>query len=242
MELLSSPEAWASLVSLTVLEVVLGIDNLVFITILASRVPKAQQTKTRQIGLMTAVGTRILFLFTASHLMNMKDPLFTFAGRDISTHSLVLILGGLFLLYKTTKEIYRNVEIESKHQKAEDFVSKASSMGAILVQVAIVDTVFSIDSVITAVGLSNHLPVMVVAILLGTAAMIAFAGPVGNFIQANASVRLLALSFLLMLGVLLVGEGLGEHFDKRMIYFGMAFSFFIEMLNMRARRNSRKTR
>ncbi|MCC7442601.1 MAG: TerC family protein [Bdellovibrionales bacterium] len=228
--------------SLTVLEIILGIDNLVFITILAGRVPKAQQARTRRIGLLTAVVTRILFLMTASYLMNLKEPLFTVMDHAFSVHDLVLLAGGLFLLLKTTLEVYRTVEIESKHQHADDFVPKASNMGAILVQIAVIDTVFSIDSVITAVGMAQHLSVMVAAILIGTATMVAFAGPVGDFIQANASLKVLALSFLMLLGVMLVAEGFGEHFNRGYIYFGMGFSFFVELLNLRARRNSVRRR
>ena len=227
----SSPEAWIAMLTLTVMEIVLGIDNIVFISILVDRLPVAERPRARFLGLGFAMITRILLLLSISWVMQLKHPLFTVMGHEISGKDLILILGGLFLLYKATVEIHHKVEGHAEEHKS---TGKArSALGAILVQIAILDIVFSLDSVITAVGMVDHITVMIGAVLISVGFMMVFAGSVSNFISAHPTVKMLALSFLLLIGTTLVAEGFHVHFSKNYVYFAMAFSIFVETLNIR---------
>jgi predicted tellurium resistance membrane protein TerC len=238
IELLSNPEAWVSLLVLTVMEIVLGIDNIVFITILCGRLPRERQLAARRLGLGVALISRLVLLLGISWVMHLQDELFTlvipWTGKN-----LILALGGVFLVYKATREIYENVETPGEH--GESIGADAAlaverpkvSFGGIILQVMILDIVFSLDSVITAVGMAKHVPVMVVAMLIAVGVMMVFAGAVGDFIQNHPSVRVLALAFLVLIGVMLVIEGTGGHVSKGYIYSAMGFSLFVQMLNLR---------
>ena len=233
IELLSDPEAWVSLLVLSTMEIVLGIDNIVFITILCARLPKEKQLGARRLGLAVALIARLGLLLTISWVMRLKETLFTFVV-DWSGKDLILVGGGLFLLYKATHEIYVNVE----HPEGEDGDdkkknSKPISYTALIVQVMILDIVFSLDSVITAVGMAEHVEVMVVAMIIAVIVMMVGAGPIGDFIEAHPSVRLLALAFLVLIGVMLLVEGTGQHVSKGYIYAAMGFSLFVQLLNLR---------
>jgi predicted tellurium resistance membrane protein TerC len=231
IELLTSPEAWVSLAFLTVMEVVLGIDNIVFLTILTGRLPRDQQLSARRLGLAGALITRVLLLLTLNWLAHLERPLFHL-WRDWSGRDLVLLAGGVFLLWKATKEIYENVEHPDSHDEGAKTHSRAG-LASIVLQIALLDIVFSIDSVITAVGTAEHIEVMVAAVLLAVGVMMLFAKPVGDFVQDHPSVRILALSFLVLIGVTLVMEGTGAHVEKGYIYSAMAFSFLVQVLNVR---------
>ena len=231
-ELLLSPEAWISLGVLSLMEIVLGIDNIVFITILCGRLPKEKQLSARRLGLAAALITRLMLLSCISWLMHLDQPLFPEVA-ELSGKDLILMLGGLFLLYKATKEIYENVEHpEGADHEAGDVaavIPKAARGTAIIVlQIMILDVVFSLDSVITAVGMAEHLIIMATAVIIAIVVMILFAGPVGDFVQDNPSVRVLALAFLVLIGVMLVMEGTGQHVSKGYIYTAMGFSLFVE--------------
>ena len=232
----SSPEAWVAMITLTVMEIVLGIDNIVFISILVDKLPVAERPRARFLGLGFAMLTRILLLFCISWVIQLKEPLFAAFGHDISGKDLVLILGGLFLLYKATVEIHHKVEgYEEDDDHAKKPTAKAA-LGAILVQIAILDIVFSLDSVITAVGMVDHITVMVSAVLISVGFMMVFAGAVSDFISEHPTVKMLALSFLLLIGTTLVAEGFQVHFSKNYVYFAMGFSIFVEMLNIRMKK------
>ena len=236
LELFSTPEAWISLVTLTVLEVVLGIDNIVFITILAGRLPREHQLRTRRLGLVVALGSRLLLLASLSWVMRLDQPLLVVLGQSFSGRDLILLMGGLFLIAKATVEIYDKVE--AAHPAMTVAAStKAVSLTGVLVQIMILDMVFSLDSVITAVGMAQHLVIMAMAVIIAVGVMLVFARPIGDFVERRPSVKILALAFLVMIGVLLVAEGTGHHLNKGYVYFGMAFSLFIELLNIRYRRN-----
>jgi predicted tellurium resistance membrane protein TerC len=233
---ISSPEAWVAMVTLTVMEIVLGIDNIVFISILVDKLPVEERPRARFLGLGFAMLTRILLLFCISWVIQLKEPLFAAFGHDISGKDLVLILGGLFLLYKATVEIHHKVEgYEEDDGHAKKPTAKAA-LGAILVQIAILDIVFSLDSVITAVGMVDHITVMVSAVLISVGFMMVFAGAVSDFISEHPTVKMLALSFLLLIGTTLVAEGFQVHFSKNYVYFAMGFSIFVEMLNIRMKK------
>ena len=234
MDLLTSPEAWIALATLTTLEIVLGIDNIVFITVLADRLPPEQRPKARQVGLALAMLTRILLLFTITLIMRLTTVLFTLFEHGVSGRDLILIVGGLFLLTKSTREIHHKMEGEGDEGRGG---SKAATFVGVLTQIAILDMVFSLDSVITAVGMADDLAVMVTAVILAVVVMMISAGPVGNFVSNHPTVKMLALSFLLLIGTSLIAEGVGFHFPKGYIYFAMGFSVFVESLNLRARRN-----
>jgi predicted tellurium resistance membrane protein TerC len=236
MEWLSSPEAWVALATLTILEIVLGIDNIVFISILADRLPEADRGRARQLGLLVAMGTRILLLFAISLIMSLTAPLFTLLGNAVSGRDLILILGGLFLLTKSTREIHHKLEGEEEHA---DGRRRAVTFGGVLFQIALLDIVFSLDSVITAVGMADDLGVMVTAVVLAVGVMMISAGAVGGFVSKHPTVKMLALSFLLLIGMALVADGAGFHIPKGYIYFAMGFSVFVEALNIRVRRVSR---
>lgn len=231
IELLTSPDAWLSLLMLTTLEVVLGIDNIVFLTILTGRLPPEQRLMGRRLGLMGALVTRVVLLFGLSFLAHLEEPLFTLV-RPWSGHDLVLVSGGLFLLWKATKEIYENVEHPDAHDEQPQAVSRRG-LAAIVVQIALLDVVFSLDSVITAVGVVEQLPIMIAAVLLAVLVMLLFAGPVGDFVQNNPSVRILALSFLVLIGATLIMEGTGQHVPKPYVYSAMGFSILVQTLNLR---------
>jgi predicted tellurium resistance membrane protein TerC len=230
-ELLTA-DALVALVTLTAMEIVLGIDNVVFIAILTGKLPAAQQPLARQLGLGLALGTRILLLFAISWIMGLTRPLFSIAGVDLSGRSLILLGGGLFLMFKATWEIYDKLEVV--HEEARG--RQAGSLLAALVQICLIDIVFSLDSVITAVGMADQIAVMVIAMVIAMVVMLFSVGAVSGFVDRHPSVKILALSFLLLIGVMLVGEGLGRHVPKGYIYFAMAFSLVVELLNMRYRK------
>ncbi|MFC1707269.1 TerC family protein [Planctomycetota bacterium] len=235
LELLTSTEAWIGLLTLAGLEIVLGIDNIVFITILAGKLPKEQQLRARRLGLALAMITRIALLFALSWVMGLNRPLFELFGHAFTGRQLVLLGGGLFLMGKAVIEIYD--QVEAAHPATEQARTAASgSMALILIQIMLLDIVFSLDSVITAVGMVRELPIMVAAVVIAVCVMLLFAGPIGDFVESRPSVKILALSFLVMIGVLLVAEGTGKHLNKGYVYFGMAFSLVIELLNMRYRK------
>jgi predicted tellurium resistance membrane protein TerC len=235
MDWITSPEAWIALLTLTVLEIVLGIDNVIFISILAGKLPVEQQAKARRLGLGLAMFMRIGLLFSLSLIIQLTAPLFTVLGEEISGRDLVLIVGGLFLLGKSTHEIHDRLEGE----EGETAVRVKPSLTSVLVQIMLLDIVFSLDSVITAVGMAEDLGVMIAAVVIAVAFMMAFAGPVSTFVDRHPTVKMLALSFLLLIGVALVADGLNQHIPKGYIYFAMAFSVGVELLNLRSRRTSK---
>lgn len=232
MEWISDPQAWVALATLTALEIVLGIDNIIFISILVGRLPPEKRNLARRLGLALAMGTRILLLLSLAWVMGLTNPLFTLAGYEISGRDLILIGGGLFLLWKSAHEIHNSLE-----GAAEPSVAGAvgASFGAILVQIAIIDIVFSLDSVITAVGMVDHVAIMIIAIVLAVGIMMFAAKPIGEFVDRHPTVKMLALSFLIVVGIALIGEGFDVHIPKGYIYFAMAFSVAVEMLNIRLR-------
>lgn len=231
MEWIASPEAWIALTTLTLLEIVLGIDNIVFISILVGRLPEAQRQRARMLGLGLAMGTRILLLLVITWIMRLQATLFGVLGVDISGRDLILIGGGLFLIAKSTLEIHDSLEgpHESAHGKA------AASFLGVLVQIALIDIVFSLDSVITAVGMAEDVAVMIIAIVIAVGVMMFSAGAIGRFVDEHPTVKMLALSFLVLIGVALIAEGIDLHIPKGYIYFAMAFSVAVEMLNLRLR-------
>jgi predicted tellurium resistance membrane protein TerC len=231
MELLADPQAWIALATLTALEIVLGVDNIIFITILVGRLPAAQRNRARVIGLGLAMGTRILLLLSLAWIMTLTDPLFTVLGQDISGRDLILIGGGMFLLWKSVHEIHNSLEGGAQ---AHDVAAQAT-FGAVLLQIAIIDIVFSFDSVITAVGMVDELPVMIAAIVIAVGVMMFAAKAIGDFVDRRPTIKMLALSFLTMVGMALMAEGLGFHVPKGYIYFAMAFSVAVEMLNLKLR-------
>jgi predicted tellurium resistance membrane protein TerC len=239
MEWLGSPEAWIALASLTALEIVLGIDNIVFISILVGRLPPHQRQRARVLGLGLAMGTRIALLLSLVWMMRLTDPLFSVLSYDISGRDLILIGGGLFLLAKSVMEIHASLE-----GAGEDDRHARLRHGFLLViaQIALIDIVFSLDSVITAIGIVDIVPVMVLAIVIAVGVMMFSAKPIGEFIDRHPTIKMLALSFLILVGVVLIGEGLGMHVPKGYIYFAMAFSLAVEGLNLRLRRKSERGR
>jgi predicted tellurium resistance membrane protein TerC len=234
-EWINSPEAWIALLTLTILEIVLGIDNIIFIAILSDRVKEEQRARARRVGLTIAISTRILLLFSIVWIMRLTAPLFTVLGHDFSGRDLILILGGVFLLFKSTREIHHKLEGDDHQRSSDGYLS----FGAVVAQIAILDIVFSLDSVITAVGIADHLPVMVIAVLIAGFFMIVSAEGVSAFVSAHPTVKVLALSFLLLIGMSLVADGMGQHIPKGYIYFAMGFSVFVEMINLRVSRSRR---
>lgn len=223
-----------TLLTLTALEIVLGIDNVIFIAILSGRLPKEQQNSARQIGLFAALGTRILLLLSLSWIMGLVEPLFGVAGREFSGRDVILIVGGLFLLAKSTMEMHHSLEGHAESAPS----SRGNTFVAVVGQIALLDIVFSLDSVITAVGLSGEIPIMIVAILISVGIMLAFAKSLSEYIEKHPTLKILALSFLLLIGMSLVAEGFSFHVDKAYIYFAMAFSVLVELLNIRMRRST----
>ena len=232
MEWISDPQAWVGFATLTVLEIVLGIDNVIFISILASKLPRDQQSKARYIGLGLAMIMRIALLFSLSWIVRLTQPLVALLGQEISGRDLVLLIGGLFLIAKATHEIHERLEGEEGEASAR----VAPSLRSVLLQIMILDIVFSLDSVITAVGMVDQLGVMVAAVVTAVAFMMIFARPVSDFVERHPTVKMLALSFLILIGVSLVAESFDQHIPKGYIYFAMAFSVMVEMLNLRARK------
>ena len=223
-----------SLLTLSAMEIVLGIDNVVFLSILTGRLPKEQQPSARKIGLGLALGSRLALLFGISWVMQLTAPLFSVLGHAVSGRDLILLGGGLFLIAKATREIHEKLEVASEDQKLA--AQKRASYGMVLVQVAVLDVVFSLDSVITAVGMAQELIVMVLAMLIAMLVMLVFAAPIGDFVHRHPTMKMLALSFLILIGVMLMVEGMGRHVPKGYIYFAMAFSLGVELLNMRLRK------
>jgi predicted tellurium resistance membrane protein TerC len=238
MAWIADPQIWIALLTLTTLEIVLGIDNIIFIAIIAGRLPAHQQKKGRTIGLMMAMVTRIGLLFSLTIIMGLTAPLLTVFGQEISGRDLILFLGGLFLLGKSTLEIHANLEGEVGHTADKAGKIEASFI-SVITQILLLDVVFSLDSVITAIGLVDQIAVMVAAIIIAVIFMIFLAGPVSQFIENHPTVKILALSFLLLIGVALVAESFDLHIPKGYIYFAMAFSVFVEMLNLKLRKRQR---
>ncbi len=232
MEWLSDPQAWVALATLTALEIVLGIDNIIFISILVARLPGRQRNTARMLGLALAMITRLGLLLSLIWVMGLNASLFTVFGNEISGRDLILLGGGLFLLVKSTSEIHESLEgaTETRQHQA------VASFSGVLIQIAILDIVFSLDSVITAVGLAQQIAVMAIAIVLSVLVMMFAARPIGNFVDAHPTIKMLALSFLILVGTALIAEGLGFHVPSGYIYFAMAFSVAVEMLNLRMRR------
>lgn len=241
MQALTDPQTWISLVTLTLLEIVLGIDNIVFITILAGKLPAHQQPKARKLGLAAALITRLLLLASLSFIVKLTHPLFSIAGREISGRDLVLILGGLFLLYKSTTEIHEKVthEEDMSGKPLKPGKAKAAFAG-VIIQIMFLDIIFSLDSVITAVGMVDNLYVMMAAVVLAVILMLLAVNAISHFVNAYPTVKMLALSFLILVGVALIAEGLGVHIPKGYIYFSMFFSMSVEILNIRASRGKKR--
>ncbi len=237
MEWLADPQAWIALATLTALEIVLGIDNIIFISVLVSRLPPEQRQRARMIGLGFAMGTRILLLFMLVWIMGLTEPLFEIFDFTVSGRDLILLGGGLFLLAKSVHEIHNNLEGATVSETGEKMVYTAT-FASVIVQIAIIDIVFSLDSVITAVGLVDHLSIMVIAIVTAVAVMMFSAKAIGEFVDEHPTIKILALSFLILIGFTLMAEGLGQHIPKGYIYFAMAFSVAVEMINIRIRKKS----
>ena len=237
MSWITSPEHWIALLTLTALEIVLGIDNIIFIAILSAKLPAAVQNRARLIGLSIAMVTRVLLLLSITWIMRLTKPLFSLLDRDFSGRDLILIAGGLFLLAKSTLEIHDKLEGEEHEHKT---ARGASKFAAVVFQIVVLDIVFSLDSVITAIGLSNHLMIMITAVVIAVIFMMAFSKSISDFVDKHPTIRMLALSFLLLIGISLVGEGLSFHIPKGYIYFAMAFSVGVEMLNLRIRGKGEK--
>jgi predicted tellurium resistance membrane protein TerC len=237
MDWITDPQIWISLLTLTVLEIVLGIDNVIFISILAGKLPPEQQAKARQTGLMLALVTRVLLLASLAWMVGkLTAPLFSVFGFEASGRDLILIVGGLFLIWKSTHEIHEKLEGADEAAQAG---KAAPTFGAIIVQILLIDIVFSLDSVITAVGMANHLGVMIAAVVIALGVMLKFAGLISDFVHRHPTLKMLALSFLLLIGVTLLAEGTHHHVNKGYIYFAMAFSFAVELLNLKMRKRSK---
>jgi len=234
MDWLTAPETWIALLTLTVLEIVLGIDNIIFISILAGKLPAGEQPRARTVGLTLAMVTRILLLLSLTGIMRLTRPLFSPFGHPFSGRDLILLLGGLFLLWKSTREIHDKLEGEEGRQN----VKAGATFGGVIVQIALLDIVFSLDSVITAVGMVRQVGVMIAAIVLAVLVMLVAAGPISDFVHRHPTLKMLALSFLLLIGVTLIADGLGQHIPKGYVYFAMGFSVFVESLNLRLLRKA----
>lgn len=247
MDWISNPEIWISLLTLTVLEIVLGIDNIVFISILAGKLPKNQQKNARRLGLALAMITRVLLLLSLSWIMRLTSPLFNMGAwigiesgewlekLAISGRDLILLIGGLFLIYKSTTEIHEKLEGEEEHQKDR----KVHTFAGVIVQILILDIVFSLDSVITAVGMADEIGVMIAAVIIAVIVMMFSANAISNFVNDHPTVKMLALSFLLLIGVSLLAEAFDQHIPKGYIYFAMAFSVLVELLNLNAKKGKK---
>ncbi len=239
MDWISNPDIWISFLTLCALEIVLGIDNLIFISILTNKLPQQQQAKARQLGLSLALVMRVGLLFSISWIMDLKDDLFNIGNVGISGRDIILILGGLFLIYKSVKEIHEKVEEE--HEK-ENELAKSASFNAVIVQIMLIDMVFSLDSVITAVGMTDYVGVMIAAVIVSIVIMMLSANTISGFVNRHPAIKVLALAFLIMIGIALVAEGLDFHIPKGYIYFSMAFAIVVESINIAlgTRKNSTK--
>ena len=238
--LFSDPAAWAALITLVVMEVVLGIDNLIFISILSNKLPEDQRQRVRRIGIGLALVMRLALLSIIAWLVGLTQPVFSAFGHDFSWKDMILIAGGLFLVWKATKEIHHTVDPTPTHDMLDKKDVVISNAGAAIFQIILLDLVFSIDSILTAVGMTEHLPIMVVAVITAVIVMLVAADPLANFIAKNPTVVMLALGFLLMIGMVLIADGFGFHVPKGYIYAAMAFSAGVEMLNMFARKRQAK--
>jgi predicted tellurium resistance membrane protein TerC len=236
MDWLVDPSVWIALITLTALEIVLGIDNIVFISILAGKLPAEQQSKARTLGLALAMITRILLLLTLSWMAKLTSPLITLFGHAFSGRDLIMSVGGLFLVAKSTREIHHKLEGDDRTE-----VSAHPTFTSVIVQILLLDIVFSLDSVITAVGMVEQVEIMIAAVVIAVGVMLFTAGPLGRFVERHPTVKMLALSFLLLIGVTLIAEGFGQHISKGYIYFAMGFSVFVEMLNLRLTSKHAKT-
>jgi predicted tellurium resistance membrane protein TerC len=234
VEWITDPAAWVALLTLTALEMVLGVDNIIFISILVSRLPERQRAPARTIGLALAAGTRVALLLSITWVMSLTEPLFSVLGREISGRDIILLGGGLFLLWKSVHEIHGAMEGEAQARSGR----AAAGFAGVIGQIAVIDIVFSLDSVITAVGMVDDVSIMIIAILLAVGVMIFAAGAVSRFVEAHPTIKMLALSFLVLVGVALIAEGWGFHIPKGYIYFSMAFAIGVEMLNMRMRKRA----
>jgi len=234
MEWLADPNVWIAFATLTLLELVLGIDNVIFISILSGRLPAEQQPKARFIGLALALVMRVILLFSLTWVMGLTEPFFTILDQSVSGRDLILLIGGLFLIAKSTHEIHGSLEGEEGHESKKVYAGFAS----IIIQITLLDIVFSLDSVITAVGMVDNIWIMIAAVVISIIAMMLFAGSIGAFVQRHPTIKMLALSFLLLIGVTLIAEGLHQHIPKGYIYFAMAFSVLVEILNMRLRKKA----
>ncbi len=236
MELLTDPQAWIAFATLTALELVLGIDNIIFISILVDKLPPEKREFARRIGLFMAMFMRIGLLLLLSVIVGLVEPLFTAFGKDISGRDLILISGGLFLIWKSTGEIHQSLEGEEEHGSS----AVKATMAAIILQIMVIDLVFSLDSIITAVGMVDEVAIMIAAVIASVGLMMAFASGIGRFVSNHPSIKMLALTFLVVVGVVLMAEGLGHHIPKGYIYFAMAFSVIVEMLNIRFRKRAKQ--
>jgi predicted tellurium resistance membrane protein TerC len=236
MEWLISPQAWIGLLTLTALEIVLGIDNVIFISLVAGKLPAASQDRARRTGLALAAITRILLLVSLTWIMGLTKPLFSIWSLDVTGRAVILIAGGLFLIAKSTREIHLKLEEEDEHGVAR----ARATFGSVLMQILLLDIVFSLDSVITAVGMVDHVMVMIAAVMIAVGVMMFFAGIISRFVERHPTLKMLALSFLLLIGVNLIGDGLGFHIPKGYTYFAMGFSVGVEMLNLKVRKRKLK--
>jgi predicted tellurium resistance membrane protein TerC len=234
MDLLADPHAWLAFLTLTALELVLGIDNIVFISILVDKLPAARRNATRRLGLFLAMFMRIGLLFALTWLAGLTAPLFAVFGNEISSRDLILIGGGLFLIWKSTREIHQLLEGEAGGAGA----AVRASIGAVVAQIVVIDLVFSLDSIITAIGMVEDIEVMIAAVVASVALMMAFSGAIGRFVSSRPTIKMLALAFLFMIGLVLIADGFDHHVPKGYVYFAMAFSILVEMLNMRVRRRT----
>ena len=233
---IADPNAWIALATLAALEIVLGVDNIIFISILAGRLPEHQRDRARRLGLLVAMLSRLALLFSIAWVMQLTEPLVTVLGVEITGRSLILIGGGLFLLWKSVHEIHQSLESGGAAESGQ--ARAAASFAGVIAQIALIDIVFSLDSVITAVGMADDIAVMVVAILIAVGVMLVAAKPIGEFVERHPTIKMLALSFLVLVGVVLIAEGLGRHIPKGYIYFAMAFSVVVEMINIRLRKRN----
>jgi predicted tellurium resistance membrane protein TerC len=236
MELLANPEAWIAFATLTALELVLGIDNIIFISILVDKLPKAQQDFARRLGLFMAMFMRVGLLLVLAWIVGLVAPLFTVLGQAISGRDLILILGGLFLVWKSTTEIHGSLEGGEGHTAA----AVKATLTAVITQIMVIDLVFSLDSIITAVGMVDDVRIMIAAVAVSVALMMLFAAPIGHFVSAHPTIKMLALAFLVVVGVVLIAEGFDTHVPKGYVYFAMAFSFGVEVLNIRMRKKAKR--